>query len=489
MADKRPNVLVIHADQHRFDCLGIAGNKDVKTPNIDALARDGVVHVNCFSTFPLCTPARYSLLTGMFPHQHLGTTNQSTIPRGLPSFPRILKDAGYRTACVGKMHYTPTYLDVGFETMLLAEQDGPGRYDDDYHRYLVEHGLLDVTDMQDQVLECRAKAPASYHENFGTSPSNLGEQHYSTTWIRDRALDIISQWRATGQMLMVGFIKPHHPFDAPAPWNGMYNPESLSILPGWTNGVPTADNKFNPGFFNNQTLAPESLQRVMAQYYASISQIDACVGEMIKLLKRKGLYDDTLIIYTSDHGEFMGFHHMILKGNYMYDPLIKVPLVVKYPGSEHAGEVRDDLVSIVDITATIIDGAGCTIPRPLWDTMQPLEDSSRGIIFAEDGRGNFMARTRSHKLLLCKDVASQFFDLNRDPQELTNLCGEASCQDEIKRIKAALFSWLAFETRPVHNEQRDAPQISGKNTPADREASHSLVKSILHTRMGKLQQP
>ena len=146
----KPNILVIQADQHRYDCLGCTGNPDVRTPNIDAIAYDGTVYENAFCPYPVCTPSRFSFLTGLYVHQHMGWSNHCTVPAGLPTFPKILREAGYRTKAVGKMHFTPTYLDVGFDEMLLAEQHGTGRYDDDYHRYLQDHDLVDEIDLIDQ---------------------------------------------------------------------------------------------------------------------------------------------------------------------------------------------------------------------------------------------------------------------------------------------------------------------------------------------------
>jgi len=138
---KRPNILIIHVDEHRIECLGAYGNADIKTPNIDLLAADGVRYDNSFCPFPVCTPSRYSLLCGRYVHEHSGWTNRDTLAPGIATYPKILKAAGYRTNAVGKMHFTPTYLDVGFDEMVLAEQDGPGRWDDDYRRYLMRRGL------------------------------------------------------------------------------------------------------------------------------------------------------------------------------------------------------------------------------------------------------------------------------------------------------------------------------------------------------------
>ena len=153
------NVLLIHADQLRCDCLEPYGNTQVKTPNLSLLARDGVCFDNHFCSYPVCTPSRYSLLSGLYVHQHLGWSNHCTLPPAIPTFPKILRENGWKTAAVGKMHFTPPYLDVGFDTMVLAEQNGKGRFCDDYHRELMAHGYRDTTDLIDQCSECRAHAP------------------------------------------------------------------------------------------------------------------------------------------------------------------------------------------------------------------------------------------------------------------------------------------------------------------------------------------
>ena len=145
-------------------------------------------------------------------------------------------------------------------------------------------------------------------------------------------METVRSWDAReSHLLMVGFIKPHHPFDPPAPWHAMYDPKELSILPGWTAKPLALDLDFSRGYFPNARLTEKDLRRVMAYYYATISQIDHHVGRLIALLKEKGLYDNTLIVFTADHGEYLGYHHLLLKGNHMYDPLVKVPLVIKWP--------------------------------------------------------------------------------------------------------------------------------------------------------------
>lgn len=464
----RPNVLILHVDQLRFDCLGVHGNPDVKTPNIDRLAADGVRYTNSFCSFPVCTPSRYSLISGRYVHEHAGWDNRSTLAPTIATFPKILRAAGYRTKAVGKMHFTPTYLDVGFDELMLAEQDGPGRWDDDYHRYLMRLGLFDRNDLEDQLAEYRKTVPQEYWDKMGAMVSNLPEAHYSTTWIADRAMETIGAWDRRGHyLLMVGFIKPHHPFDPPAPWDAMYDPQKLTILPGWTETNFDYDLRLNRGYFPHQRLTTAGLRRVMAHYYACISQIDHHVGRLIALLKEKGLYDNTLIVFTADHGEYLGFHHMLLKANHMYDPLAKVPLVIKWPSARRSGAVEQRLVSNIDLAPTLCRAAGLQPAAEMHGEDLGSEMPRRDVVFCESGRFQAMARTQSHKLILTAKLPGQnlFFDLKKDPLELHNLYGSPEAQDEIKRLTAAIAAWRPQEL-PERYVDLEAPQIHGPNVPA-----------------------
>ena len=468
-ATPQPNILIIHADQHRHDCIGAYGNPDISTPNIDSLAADGVRFTDSYCPYPVCTPSRYSLLTGQYVCQHLGWNNYCTLPSGIATFPRLLRDSGYSTQAVGKMHFTPTYLDVGFDKMVLAEQDGPGRFDDDYHRWLKSEGLIDRLDLMDQRQEYRKNAPKEYWDTSGALRSDLDEAHHSTTWIADQAIAAIQGWTDGGNLLMAGFIKPHHPFDPPAPWDTLYNPDSLSLLSGWLEEPLSRDLERNAGYFPHKDLTEKRLRRAMALYYGSISQIDYHVGRMVDLLKKKGMYDDTLVVYTSDHGDYLGYHHLLLKGNYMYDALIKVPLIIKLPGRKRAGEVSEDLVSNIDLAPTLLGAAATPVSRSMGGIDLDGSSEAREVVFAEGASGGeYMVRTKTHKLLLCaEEEASQFFDLRSDPFEVDNRIGETDYTEEIRRLREALFRWSLFTTRGQAHLDVNAPRISGENIPED----------------------
>lgn len=484
----QPNILVIMTDQHRCDCLGTYGNGDVQTPHLDRLAADGVVYEQSFCPFPVCTPSRYSLLTGLYARQHLGQSNHSTIPPTLETFPRTLKNAGYRTKAVGKMHLAPTYLDVGFEEMELAEQDGVGRYDDDYHRYLKDLGIVDRVDLMDQVKEFRNQAPRDYWDTFGAIESDVPEVHHSTTWIGERALAAIDRWDGGGNLLLASFIKPHHPFDPPAPWSQMYRPADLSLLPGWTNDSLPHDLNMHGGYFPHETLTEAVLKQVMAHYYGAISHIDLWVGELIDRLKSRNMYDDTLVIFTSDHGEYMGFHHLLLKGGYLYDPLVQVPLIIKYPFRQHAhrrGTRSDALVSNVDIAPTVLRQAGCE-PGPVMTGLDlASEPGGREVVFAESPRQqHYMLRSRDHKLLLHRTRdRSLFFDLHEDAMELNNLFHHAAYQGEVHRYAAALAEMLLFDMpQPVYLDE-NAPLIESANVPSKDDDHREVMEAWVRQEM------
>jgi len=488
-AATQPNVLVIHADQLRWDCLGAYGNRQVKTPNIDALAAAGVRFNNSFCSFPVCTPSRYSLLSGQPVHEHRGWDNHCTLPPGTATFASVLRQAGYRTKAIGKMHFTPTYLDLGFTELELAEQHGVGRWDDDYHRYLRRLGLVDVNDLEDQVAEFRKGAPPAYWENCGALPSNLDERHHSTTWIGHRAVEAIHKWNAsTPNLLMVGFIKPHHPFDPPASWARKYDPKQITLLPGWIPQPPADDLALNKGYFPNKELTEPVVRRCAAYYYATISQIDFQVGRMIEALKRQGLYENTLIMFTSDHGEYLGFHHMILKGNHMYDPLAKVPLIIRYPHNRSAGSVSDALISNIDVAPTILRAAGLEVPTTMRGLDLTRPSTGREIVFCET-HGYVMARTHKYKLLWHQAPARRlFFNLETDPLEMKNLATDPQWQGEINRLASAVEAWRPATLPKVYLDE-DAPQITQPNVPSRDRSHRTDIMDWYRKQMEQRQQP
>lgn len=186
---RRPSILLITADEMRHDCLSAAGHPLLRTPHLDALAASGVRFTNAYTPYPVCVPARLSLLSGQYAHAHGILGNRGMLPPDQPTIASLAHAAGYRTAAFGKMHFWPPYAPVGFEHMRLAEQDGVGWKVDDYHSdYLAQRGLIDQWDYWDQHKPYRDQAPPEYWQTFGARASDLPEAHYHTTWIADETI-------------------------------------------------------------------------------------------------------------------------------------------------------------------------------------------------------------------------------------------------------------------------------------------------------------
>lgn len=486
----RPNVLLIQADQFRADCLGVAGNPDARSPNLDRLAEDGVRYRNAFCPVPLCTPSRYSLLSGLAAHQHGAWSNHSTLAPGLDTFPKALRRNGYRTTAIGKMHFTPTYLDVGYDRMELAEQHGTGRYDDDYHRELAAVGHVPVTDLLDQEPDFRARAPQSYWATYGAGRSDLPERWHTTTWIGDRAVREVGSWSgAGGHLLHVSFVKPHHPFDPPAPWDEQYDPNTLTLLPGWTDVVPEADLPYESGYFSYGRLSEPTLRRIMAHYYATISQLDHQVGRILDTLRRLDAYENTLVIFTADHGEYLGFHHLCLKHGPLYDPVVKVPLLLKPPGGERAGEVSDALVSLTDIAPTVLAACGVSPDPPLPGLDLYDEHAGRPYVVVENQfeGTEVMIRTRTHKLLLTENAARDaFFDLAEDPHELDNRATDPAYAGPVGRLRDALCRWVLFGTMTPNHLDESAPLSPTPNAVPYDEARRGELRALFEARLAEV---
>ena len=443
------NVLIVLADQFRADCLGVAGHPDLRTPSLDALARDGIHYPNSFCVAPLCTPSRYTLLTGYLPAQHGVHGNNQPLGRGLTTLPERARSAGLRTAAVGKMHFTPTYMDAGFDIMRLCEQNGDGRLIDDYHGELIAAGLIDGVDLIDQRADYRRRANADYRNAFGTATSDLPEEWHSTTWTANQAIGLIDDsWTDGGQLMYLSFVKPHHPFDPPSPWDQQYDPSRLTILPGYTDTVPPHD--VEAGYFDNRALSPSALRTVMAAYYGTISHLDFQLGRVIQRLRDLDAYQNTMIIFTSDHGEYLGFHHMLLKAGPMYDPVVQVPLIVKPAQAQHDGAASDGprvdqrLTSGQDIVPTTLTGLGIR-PAPDLDGHDLLDQDWRRDIVQTQSQHGHMARSASAKLITT-EAGSMIFDLTADPLELAPQTVDAH---EHADLELALNEFRAVDAVPA----------------------------------------
>ena len=431
----RPNILWICTDQQRYDTIASLGNRYIRTPNLDRLASEGTAFTNAYCQSPVCTPSRASFLTGRYPRTTRAHENGQAIPADEVLVTKMLADAGYDCGLSGKLHLAACLGRV------------EKRIDDGYRVFNWSHGPAGHWKNNAYIkwLESKGhKWDDLYHPKGHAYPGIPAELH-QTTWCIEKAMDFIKEDRKSPWLMSVNIYAPHHPFDPPKEFLDRYNPDKLPD-PDYKDGEladkPTFQRVDHDGAYGGQgmgfsKMTPRERREVTAAYYAMIEHIDDNVGRILKMLDDTGRRKNTIVIFTSDHGELLGDHGIYLKGPYTYDCSIRVPLIVSWPGHFKSGLKSDALVELTDITPTILTAAGVPIPnrvqgRTLTDLLKGKTTRHRDQVFCEsyNTRVNStdrtvmvsMVRTRTHKIAVCHTTSEgELYDMQADPGEHNNL--------------------------------------------------------------------
>lgn len=464
----KESILFIFCDQMRADCLSCAGHPEVRTPHLDALAADGIRFANTITQSPVCVPARMSLFTGRYVHQHGCCDNGSALWPESPNFVRAMREAGHQTACRGKLHLFwrhdtellmcgPLLERFGFsDGMETTGKCSQGNLRASaYTAHLQGKGLLESFwgDLIRRVQNRRGLGVT-----FG--PSILGEDDHMDGWIMDRGLDFLRQHRADPEpwLLWVGPEGPHDPFDPPAPWSTHYDPATLD--PGLRR--PTEDPHALEKAAGLQVgRAPDrTIREMRAQYYGNISFIDHKVGQLVGELKQSGRYEHTWIVFASDHGEMLGDFHLAGK-EVFHHQACRVPLIIKAPASlprRPRGVTSQALVELIDVGTTLREIAGGHLPgdqgRSLLPILEGEADPHRHRPSAHAQLGEvYMIQTPARKMVFRNPANPEvlaFYDLAADPGEWHNLRDQR--KDEITafiREEIAPFFASTHETLPA----------------------------------------
>lgn len=456
MPNDRPNILMVTADEWRADALGCAGNPVLRTPNLDAVAARGIRFTNAYTPAPMCVPARVSILTGQVPRTHGCMTNGIT-PTDNVSIVRLLRDAGYQTGAFGKMHFMPVYHDLGFQTMLLAEQHGYGWRIDDYHRWLwEEHRMVDWIDLWDQVSQFREKAPPWFESTYGALKSHLPEAAYHTTWITDRFIEYLGRIDSSQPFFAwVSYIKPHHPFDPPGRYAERYDPDSVPLPPPDDFSTKPLVRGFDPrrAHFDVSAWTSADIQRMTALYYGAISHIDDGVGRIVAALEAKGLAGNTVVAINSDHGDYLGHRGFITKTPFIpYEDTIRIPFIIYDPRSTANGRTSNAFVSLLDLFPTFAAMAGVTHGHTVHGfdlspvlcgdaeevTDVAVTENPWGVVAIRQGRWKLM---ESHEQGAC-----ELYDLDEDPGERRNLYPKMANSPVVHRLRDAGLRYLLTAT-------------------------------------------
>jgi choline-sulfatase len=456
---RSPNILVVMADQHRADVMGCAGDASAHTPHLDRLAGEGVRFSRVSCQGPLCMPARASFLTERYVRDNGVYTNWAEVAAGTPTYLHALREAGYHTAMLGKAHLTrddairpdvrhvddlaPRLEERGFaevhETGDKFSGETPNRYID----HLAARGLLDayrgyIADRSYQGDHEDGQGATKCVPMWDATPSPLPLDAYIDAWHGDYAARWFEQYeRDQPFFAFVGFPGPHDPWDAPAEAVERYGAADMTMPRSTRRPELDGTGRYAAllrAFLNlsdSETMTDDAIRGMRRAYSANVSIIDHAVGRILGTLEERGLLDNTWVIYTSDHGE-MGGNHGLMSKCVLYEPAVRVPLIVRPPGG-CTTRVVDALVEHVDVPATVRAIAGAPdVPasqgRSLLGYSKGDDPAPRAVSVSENwGFASF--ETERFKLVVDEDglAPCQLFDLHDDPDEDENRVSDPEC--------------------------------------------------------------
>ena len=475
---KPPNIIFIMVDQMRYDAAGFAGNSVVKTPTLDRMAGDGIAFDAAYCGSPVCSPARACSHSGLYPHGNLQLSNYSPRRRGclgyhlpyyVPVISDVLQTQGYECGMVGNWHLgndeTPQRGFTSWTTMLYQNLET-----DSYALYLDEHGLLDKgdtlaergkgykygrkTESGDVTFSTVNFVPMLNRGEIPVAVTAYTARHQRTTWDVDRAIDFV---RDAGDpfYLHLSIKDPHPPIFPPEEFLDLYKPSDMPVPDNWQDSLEgkPEDQRADPRHCAGK-IGREKLQIITAYYYALITHIDNELARLIKVLEEMGIYENTVIAFTSDHGEMLGNHGLFTK-RFMYEESARVPLIVQWPAALPRGIRSRELFAGVDLMPTLLELAGCqpAVPihgRSIAAYLKRGAEPSPNKVLSEIGipspdeddyeslAATVMLRTGHWKYVCNRYGVDELYDMNEDPAEMTNLVSDGLEQNMVKTLQTDL---------------------------------------------------
>ena len=502
---QRPNVLLITSDQHHYSCLGSI-NPKLKTPHLDRLANEGTRFNRAYCNNPTCTPSRATIITGLYPSWHGAWSLGTKLDEDVPTVGERFHDAGYATQLIGKAHFQPlrsapdqtslecqpTLRDLdfwrdftgpwyGFDHIELtrnhADESHVGQH---YAIWMEEKGLTNWGDYYGQ--------PKGGHDRAGgrCGSWDLPAEYHYTTWTGERTCANIEKAVADGKPFFTwaSFHDPHPPYLVPEPWASMYDPADMEpgeMVPGELADMPPhfamtqhrdADwSVYNETPFGNHGFKchlhdREKLKEDMAIYYGMISFMDDQIGRILNKLDELGVADNTIVVFTTDHGHFLGQHGLIAKGGFQYEDGIKLPFLVRWPNRVPAGQTNDALQGLIDLPTTFLSAAGIDVPLMYQgvnqlDVWQGKTSKAKDFEICEFRHQPTAVHLRTlitqrYKMTVYRDKDyGELIDLQEDPGELKNLWDDPAAAE----VKAEMLR--QFVDAELKREPMRYPRIAG----------------------------
>jgi uncharacterized sulfatase len=503
VADKKRNILLITSDQQHWNTLGCM-NPEIDTPNLDKLAEYGRLFTRAYCPNPTCTPTRASMITGKYPSQHGAWSLGTKLPEDEPTIGGYLAEGGYRSALVGKAHFQPLASTDSYKSL----EAYPVLHDWDFWRdfngpfYGFDHVELarNHTDEahvgQHYALWMEENGLDNWRDYFcpptGNNPDQyrkwrIPEEYHYDRWIAERTNALMEGFAEDEQpfFLWASFFDPHPKYLAPEPWDTMYDPDELTVPSVYegehANNPPHFQlaRQEDPDFsaweeeggngmhgFHSHLHDRDELAKDIAVYYGMISLMDKYIGKILSRLEDLGLADDTLIVFTTDHGHLYGQHGLIAKGAFHYEDLLRIPFIVRHPEDTQVGQRSDALQSLVDLAPTFLSYAGLDIPRTMTGLDQNAvwkgkKECIRDHVVVENRHQPTTIHLKTYVDKRYKITVyynreyGELFDLEDDPGEINNLWNNP----EYENLKNHLIKKLLFAE--MGKEPLWMPRIAG----------------------------
>lgn len=460
---KPKNVLFLLSDQHRPRALGIDGEPQARTPNLDALARSGVRFDSCSCANPVCTPSRASLLTGLYTHHHRTWSNTTPWPFEFKTLAHYFSHAGYMTSLVGKMHFVDAQTH-GFDYRLdfndWYQYLGPKTklYAEELSRANSGSGLPQIDDLWrdygDPWIGARTLDDRKGPVHIGRASQIAERDHFENFVARESIRFLKNFGKKQPFFLISSYLKPHDPFMPAERFAKMFSPADMKLPDTWgkvdLTKVPQEIRERIQGNTPTPELdKPEQARQRIAMYWGNVAHLDDCLGQVLGALRELDLEKDTIIVYSSDHGEMLGDHGMWQKFVF-YEASVGVPLIVRVPGMTTAGSRAATAVSLVDLLPTLAELCGVSLPAGLdggsfaADLREPgrTRDTTVYSEFAlRTPRAKYMIRRGDWKYCHYVSDMPELYNLRADPREMRNLAVEPQHKDKLQEMQGRLFAW------------------------------------------------
>lgn len=476
---RKKNLVFIFTDQQRFDTLHVYGNEKLQMPNLNKLSEESAVFKRTYVTQPVCTPSRGTIMTGLYPHNHESVENNTPLKDEAYTIPELIAGSGYKSAYIGKWHLGNEVIKQhGFDEWISAEDNYSKYYTDEeykkvlsnYHYFLKENGF-NPDNIKDDGVD-------KFSRDFCT---RIPEQYSKPAFIAKEADRFITENKDHPFVAYVSILEPHPPYFSA--FDDLYNPDEVDLPPLYHDQIPeNAPLKYQYSRIHYRNVGrgtpmmddEKKWRKLIARYWGACTLIDKYVGQVLDSIKRNGLEDDTIIVFTSDHGDMMGDYRMLQK-YVMYESATRVPLLIKAPGME-GQKIIEKPVSQVDLVPTLLELMGHSTDRKLdGKSLAPvlrgdaeLKDNDVFIEWnGEEGEDLWFRAYRDGelkeridriygaavrtvvtsdcwKLSLTEAGENELYDLNTDPHERMNLYFDERFSEQKQRLTRKILEWQAI---------------------------------------------